>query len=170
MTRVLGCLAMRMALNGATIVMALVWPSVASAVALQVTDSAGTVVELRKAYVNYGTTQYMVGGARHDNEHDGLRVSRGEATITVKWSRIQGLVIEYAPSRFDQEEKKRYPAQLRAKITLDDGELLPTELLAGRLRGESELGDYEIDLRKVRSILKLVEGEGATAPAEKSER
>lgn len=151
---------MRVALTGAIIMAALAWPAAAPAGDLQVTDSAGNAVELRKAYVNYGVTRYVVGGDRYDNEHDGLRVLQGEATVTVKWSRIKELVIEYVRSRYDEKEKKRYPDELKGEITLDSGKTVSAKLVEGRLKGQSELGDYEIDLKRVRSIFPLAEGEG----------
>ena len=113
----------------------------ALAVDLKVTDSRGTEVLVAGASVDYG-------GFMPDKETDGIRVLQGDATVMVKWSDVESLTV----TRKDNSVK---PPRIEIEIVLRNGKKVPAALFHQgqmKLSGKSELGDYSIDLGKVRTI------------------
>jgi hypothetical protein len=108
---------------------------------LKVTDSASTVVTVREAYIDYG-------GFSGDKETEGIRLQHGDAIVTAKWANIQTLTITGRDSSATQ-------SRLKADVVLRNGNKLSVWLVdKGRMRlaGQTDLGDYAIELEKVRMI------------------
>ena len=124
---------------------------------LKVTDRKRNVVEIKNAYVHYGTTRYVVGGSTSDNEHQGLRVLQGDATVTVKWPRIKELTITLVPPT--SERHKHFASVPQAQIVLNTGETISAQLELGDLKGESALGEFSISLANVQRISPIGESQ-----------
>jgi hypothetical protein len=108
---------------------------------VRVVDSAGVEVLVKDINIDYG------GLLGSDKETEGIRVSQGDAFITAKWADIQSIVIT-----------GRDPAASRmtVDILLKDGKKVAAMLVRkGRMKltGRSDLGEYSIDLEKVRKII-----------------
>ena len=109
---------------------------------LKVTDSRGTEVLVTNASVDYG------GFLASDKETLGIRVLQGDGIVTVKWADLESLKVV----RRDDSVK---PPLVVLEITLRNGKKVPAELLRQgqmKLIGKTDLGDYSIDLDKVRTI------------------
>ena len=81
-----------------------------------------------------------------DKETEGVRVSQGEALVTAKWSDIQSITIT---------GRDAAAARMTVEILLRDGKKVSATLVRkGRMRlsGRADLGEYSIDLEKVRKI------------------
>lgn len=110
---------------------------------LKLTDSSGTTVVVTGASIDYG------GFVASDIETQGIRVLQGDGTVTVKWTDVESITVTGA----DQSAK---PPRVRLEILLKGGKKVPAALARqGRmkLRGKTELGEYSIDLDKVRVIV-----------------
>ena len=108
---------------------------------LKVTDTANTTVAVKEAYIDYG-------GFSADRETQGIRVYQGEATVVAKWSNIETVT-------FIGQETSGNQERLRVEISLKSGTKVTASLVTkGRMRlaGKTDLGDYVIDLEKVRAI------------------
>jgi autotransporter translocation and assembly factor TamB len=117
-------------------------PSAASAADLKITDSRGTQVVVTGASIDYG------GFMSIDLERDGLRVLQGDGAVTVKWTDIDSV-------RVTKTDTSVKPPRVELEIALKNGKKLPADLFRQgkmKLLGKSELGDYAIDLDKVRSM------------------
>ena len=112
---------------------------------LRITDSQGAEVVVEGASIDYGSL--FVG----DKETQGIRVQQGDGSVLVKWTDVDTLIVtkrddSVRPARVDLEivlrNKKRVPATLRR---------------AGKMQlvGRTELGEYTIDLDKVRRIVPI---------------
>jgi hypothetical protein len=124
-----------------TIVMLLVRVAHMSAADLRVTDTTNTAVTVREAYIDYG-------GFSGDKESEGVRVLQGDAVVTAKWANIQTLIITGKDSSLPE-------SRLKAEVVLKNGSKMSVLLVnKGRMRlaGITDLGDYSIDLEKVRTI------------------
>jgi hypothetical protein len=109
---------------------------------LKVTDSRGTEVVVAGASIDYGSF------LSSDSETQGIRVLQGDGAVTVKWVDVESIKV----TRRDDSVK---PARVELEIVLKNGKRLPAALLRqGRMKllGKTELGEYAIDLDKVRSI------------------
>ena len=107
---------------------------------VRVTDSGGVEVLVKDVNIDYG------GLLGSDKETDGIRVSQGEALVTAKWEDIQGLIIT---------GRDPVASRMTVEIILKDGKKVPATLVRkGRMKltGKSDLGDYAIDLEKIRKI------------------
>jgi hypothetical protein len=114
----------------------------ASAADLKITDSRGTEVVVIGASIDYS------GFMASDKETQGIRVLQGDGTVTVKWSDVESLRI----TRMDNSVK---PPRIEIEIVLRNGKKVPAALLRQgqmKLSGKTELGEYSIDLEKLRSI------------------
>lgn len=114
----------------------------ASAADLRVTDSRGVEVVVRAASIDYGG---LIGA---DKESDGIRVYQGDATVTAKWADIQTLSIV-------GRDDTAAPPRLTLEIVLTGGKKITAGLVRkGRMKltGTSDLGEYSIDLEKIKSI------------------
>lgn len=116
----------------------LVTPAIA--VDLRVMDSAGVEVLVKEISIDYG------GLLGTDKETDGVRVSQGEALVTAKWIDIDSLTI----TGRDATQKV-----MTVEIALKSGKKVNANLVRkGRMKlvGRSDLGDYSIDLEKVKKV------------------
>ena len=107
---------------------------------LRITDSTNTVLVVHDAFIDYG-------GLMNDRETDGLRIYQGEAMVTAKWANIRSVTL----TGKDTSPQPR----LRADIVPRKGTKISTTLVSkGRMKlsGKTDLGDYAIDLEKIRSI------------------
>jgi len=125
-------------------VLAFLLLGVASAAAadLKIVDTRGTEVTVQSAAIDYG------GFLGADKETAGIRLLQGEGAVTVKWADIETLRVV----RRDESVK---PPRIELEIVLKNQKKVPVTLArVGRMKltGKTELGDYSIDLDKVRAI------------------
>ena len=114
----------------------------ASAADLRITDTRGTEVVVQSAAIDYG------GFMASEKETEGIRLMQGDGTVVVKWSDIESLKV----TRRDESVK---PARIELEVVLRSQKKVPAALLRqGRMKltGKTELGEYSIDLDKVRTI------------------
>ena len=107
---------------------------------VRITDSGGSEVLVKDINIDYG------GLLGSDKETEGVRVSQGEALVTAKWGDIQTLAITGRDATV---------GRMTVEIILRDGKKVTATLLRkGRMKlmGKSDLGDYSIDLEKIRKI------------------
>jgi hypothetical protein len=107
---------------------------------LRVTDSAGVEVVVREAVIDYS------GLLGSDREADGIRVSQGDALVTARWADIDSLTVTGRDAAV---------ARLTIEIVLKNGKKVAATLIRkGRMKlsGKSDLGEYSIDLEKVKRI------------------
>jgi hypothetical protein len=110
---------------------------------LKITDSKGTEVVLTGASIDYS------GLLTPDKETEGIRVLQGDGRIMVKWTDVESLRVV----RRDDSEK---PPRIQLEIVLRNGKKVPATLFRQgqmKLSGKTDLGDYSIDLDKVRAIV-----------------
>ena len=111
------------------------------AVDLRVMDGAGIEVVVKDISIDYG------GLLGTDKEVEGIRVSRGAALETAKWADIDSMTI----TGRDATQKL-----MTVEIALRSGKKVNATLVRkGRMTlvGRSDLGDYSIDLEKIKKIL-----------------
>jgi hypothetical protein len=114
-----------------------------SATNLRITDSTGVEVLVTGASIDYGG---MLGS---DRETGGIRVYQGEGTVTASWSDIVSLTVT-------GRDGAATPPRLMLEIALTNGKTVTAGLVRkGRmvLSGKSDLGEYTIDLEKVKKIV-----------------
>ena len=108
---------------------------------LRVTDSKGTIVVVADAAIDYG------GMVAKERNIEGIRLRKGDGIVTVRWTSIETIrVIAIVGSR---------KPVVHLEVILRNGKRhMATLVEKGRmlLVGTSELGDYSIDLHKVRLI------------------
>jgi hypothetical protein len=107
---------------------------------LRIMDSANVEVLVKDISIDYG------GLLGTDKETDGIRVTQGEAFVTVKWAGIDNLTVTGRDSA---------AARITVEIAMKDGKKASANLVRkGRMKlvGKSDLGDYSIDLEKVKKI------------------
>ena len=109
---------------------------------LKIKDSRGTEVLLANATIDYS------GFVASDMETEGIRLLQGDGMVTVKWADIESLQVV----RTDDSAR---PPRIEVEVVLRSGKKAPAALFRQgqmKLLGKSELGDYSIDLDKVRTI------------------
>lgn len=114
----------------------------ASAADLRITDSRGTEVVVQSAAIDYG------GFMASELETQGIRLMQGDGSVMVKWADIESLKV----TRRDESVK---PPRVELEVVLKSQKKLPAALLRlGRMKltGKTELGEYSIDLDKIRAI------------------
>jgi len=107
---------------------------------VRITDSAGVEVLVREINIDYG------GLLGSDKDNEGVRVTVGDATVTAKWADIQSLTVT---------GRDPAAARMTVEILLKSGKTQNGQLLRkGRMKisGKADLGDYSIDLEKVKKI------------------
>ena len=112
----------------------------ALAVDLRVTDSAGVEVLVKDISIDYG------GILGTDKELEVIRVSQGEALVTAKWTDIESVTVTGRDST---------AKLMTVDIALKGGKKVSATLVRrGRMKlvGKSDLGDYSIDLEKVKRV------------------
>ena len=132
MFRRIHCVAFLLFLSSAT----------ALAADLKIKDSRGTEAVLANASIDYSSLMAS------DKELQGIRLLQGDGVVTVKWADIDSLTVV----RSDTSVK---PARIELEIVLRNGKKVPAALLRQgqmKLLGKTDLGDYSIDLDKVRTI------------------
>lgn len=110
---------------------------------LKITDSRGTEVVLTGASVDYS------GFLASDKETQGIRVLQGDGMVIVKWTDVENLRV----IRRDESVK---PPRIEIEIVLRNGKKVPAALFRQgqmKLLGKTDLGDYSIDLERVRAIV-----------------
>jgi hypothetical protein len=109
---------------------------------LKITDSGGTAVVVTGAAIDYG------GFLSSDLETQGIRVLQGDGIVTVKWTDIDTISV----TGKDESVK---PPRLKLEVVLRNGKKVPASLVRQgqmKLKGRTDLGEYSIDLEKVRHI------------------
>jgi hypothetical protein len=109
---------------------------------LRITDSSGATVVVIGASIDYG------GFLAADVITDGIRVMQGDGMVMVKWADVESLTVT---GRDDTVK----PARVKLEIVLKSGTKVPASLARqGRMKlsGKTELGEYSIDLDKIRAI------------------
>jgi hypothetical protein len=114
----------------------------AGAADLRITDSRGTEVLVQSVAIDYG------GFVASELETQGIRLMQGDGSVTVKWTDLETLKV----TRRDDSVK---PPRIEMEVVLKSQKKVPAALLRqGRMKlsGKTELGEYSIDLDKVRTI------------------
>jgi hypothetical protein len=109
---------------------------------LRITDSSGATVVVIGASIDYG------GFLAADVITDGIRVMQGDGMVMVKWADVESLTVTGT-------EDTVKPARVKLEIVLKSGTKVPASLARqGRMKlsGKTELGEYSIDLDKIRAI------------------
>lgn len=121
----------------------IVVPTICFAADLRITDRTGAQVVVRNATIDYsgalGTAVRL---------SDGIRVQQGDGTVTVKWKDVESLTVV-------RRDDGSAPGALDVDVLLRSGRRVTATLQrAGdaTLKGKTDLGDYSLDLDKVRSI------------------
>jgi hypothetical protein len=117
----------------------------AGAADLRITDSRGTEVVVQSAAIDYG------GFVASDVVTEGIRLMQGDGSVMVKWADLESLKV----IRRDESVK---PPRVELEVVLRNQKKVPAALLRqGRMKltGKTELGDYSIDLDRVRTITPL---------------
>lgn len=117
----------------------------ASAADLRITDSRGTELVVQSAAIDYG------GMMASDTETGGIRLMQGDGSVVVKWTDIESLKV----IRRDDSVK---PPRIELEVVLRNQKKVPAALLRqGRMKltGKTELGEYSVDLDKVRMIVPI---------------
>ena len=112
----------------------------ALAVDLRVMDSAGVEVLVKEVNIDYG------GLLGTDKETEGIRVSQGQALVTAKWVDIDSLTVTGRDASLKL---------MTVEIALKGGKKISATLVRkGRMKllGRSDLGDYSIDIEKVKKL------------------
>jgi hypothetical protein len=110
------------------------------AVDLRVMDSAGVEILVKDVSVDYG------GLLGTDKETEGIRVSQGDALVTAKWFDIDSLTVTGRDASLKL---------MTVEITVKGGKKVNATLVRkGRMKlaGRSDLGDYSIDLEKIKKV------------------
>jgi hypothetical protein len=110
---------------------------------LRITDSSGTQVLVTGATIDYGSVLST------DKETNGIRVLQGEGSVLLKWSTVDTIRV----TKVDESAK---PPRIDLEVVLRNRQRVPASLLRkGRMQllGKTELGDYSIDLARVRVIV-----------------
>jgi hypothetical protein len=117
----------------------------ASAADLRITDSRGTEVVVQSAAIDYG------GFVASEIVTEGIRLMQGDGSVMVKWTDIESVKV----IRRDESVK---PPRIELEVVLKNQKKVPAALLRqGRMKltGKTELGEYSIDLDKVKTITPL---------------
>jgi hypothetical protein len=107
---------------------------------LKITDASNTIIVVHDAFIDYG-------GLMGDKETEGLRIYQGEAMVTALWANIRSVTITGKTTSAEPRPT--------AEIIPRKGSKINTTLVSkGRMRlsGKTDLGDYAIDLEKIRII------------------
>ena len=107
---------------------------------LKITDASNTIIVVHDAFIDYG-------GLMGDKEAEGLRIYQGEAMVTALWANIRSVTITGKTTSAEPRPTAEIIPRKGSKITT-------TLVSKGRMRlsGKTDLGDYAIDLEKIRII------------------
>jgi hypothetical protein len=112
----------------------------ALAVDVRVMDSAGIEILVKDITIDYG------GLLGNDKEVDGVRLTQGDAAVTAKWADIESITVTGRDSA---------ATRMTVEIALKSGRKVTALLVRkGRMKlvGKADLGEYSIDLEKVKKI------------------
>lgn len=107
---------------------------------IRVMDSAGVEILVKEISIDYG------GLLGTDKETEGIRVSQGEALVTAKWIDVDTLTVTGRDAAL---------SRMTVEIALKSGKKVNAVLVRkGRMKleGKADLGDYSIDLEKVKKL------------------
>jgi hypothetical protein len=133
------------AVRGLLLAVSLLVAVTVDAADLRIIDSRGTEVVVQSAAIDYG------GFMASEVETQGIRLMQGDGSVMVKWTDITTLKV----TRRDESVK---PPRIEMEVVLRSQKRVPAALLRqGRMKltGKTELGEYSIDLDKVRAITPL---------------
>ena len=108
---------------------------------LRVTDQANTSVLVHDAVIDYGAF-------RDDKEETGIRIQQGDALVTAQWANVETLTVTGRDTAVS-------PPRIRIELVLKNGlKVAGTLVVRGRMKlvGKTDLGDYSIDLEKIKMI------------------
>ena len=131
--------------NGAAVLMSVVAMFVTPPTDLRITDTRGAAVVVTGATIDYG------GLLSTDKETEGIRVLQGDGVVHLKWINVDTLRVV----KIDESVK---PPRIELEVVLRSRKRVPAALLRQgqmKLLGKTELGDYSIDLEKVRTIVPI---------------
>jgi hypothetical protein len=115
---------------------------VAAATDLKLTDSRGTEVVVTNASIDYG------GFLGSDNVTDGIRVLQGDGVVFLKWADVDNIKVV-------KRDESIKPPRVELSVTLRNGKSVSAALFrqgAMKLQGRTDLGEYSIDVDKIRAI------------------
>lgn len=118
-------------------------PARATATTLRLTDSQGTDVVVEGVTIDYG------GLLSVDKETQGIRVQQGDGSVLLKWSDLDTL-------RVTKRDDAVKPPRIELEIVLRNQKRASATLTrAGKMQlaGRTELGEYTIDLEKIRRLV-----------------
>jgi hypothetical protein len=107
---------------------------------VRIMDSAGVEVLVKEISIDYG------GLLGSDKDSEGIRVTIGDAMVTARWSDIQSLTVT---------GRDVAAGRMMIEIVLKSGKAQAGQMMRkGRMKitGKAELGEYSIDLEKVKKI------------------
>jgi hypothetical protein len=110
---------------------------------LRVVDAQGGEGVVSNATIDYG------GMISTDVQRDGIRLQQGDGAVLVKWSAVDTI-------RVTTVTDSTRPPTLRLEVVLRNGTRRPATLFEkGHMLivGQTDLGNYALDLHKVRSIV-----------------
>ena len=120
------------------------------AVDFQVTDIKGNQVEVKDAAISFVVVRPET---QNTTDAVGLPAAEGQGTVVIKWANIKSVTFSNIPDVLS----------LNMTITLTDG--MTRSMLVkreGKVFGESKLGDFTIELSKVKSITLIASAEPHT--------
>jgi sporulation protein YlmC with PRC-barrel domain len=109
---------------------------------LRITDSRGTEVVVRDAAIDYS------GMLSSDKETQGIRVLQGDGLVMLKWADVDTV-------RVTKKDESVKPARVELEVTLRSSKKVAAALSRqGKMKlvGKSDLGEYSIDLDRIRAI------------------
>jgi len=112
-------------------------PAVPAGPVLRVVDTRGTTVTVRGASIDYG-------GLFTDAESIGIRGELGEGLVTIRWADVETATLVPKPGAAPQIDVVLRNGQRTSATLIRKGRML--------LTGRTDLGDYSIDLEKIRTI------------------
>ena len=110
---------------------------------LRIVDARGAEVVVTQPTIDYG------GALSTDRVSDGIRLQQGDGMVSVKWGAVDTI-------RVTSVNDSTRPPTLHVQVVLRNGTRRPATLLEkGRMQllGQTDLGDYVLDLHKVRLIV-----------------
>lgn len=110
---------------------------------LRIVDAQGVEVVVANVAIDYGS---MI---TTDLQTDGIRLQQGDGSVVVKWSGVDTI-------RVTGTDSTSRPPKVALQVVMRSKARRPATLAEkGRmlLIGQTDLGDYQIDLHKVRLIV-----------------
>ena len=107
---------------------------------VRIMDSAGVEILVKDINIDYG------GLLGSDKDTEGIRVTIGDAMVTAKWADIQSITVT---------GRDAAAGRIMIEIVLKSGKAQAGQMMRkGRMKivGQAELGEYSIDLEKVKKI------------------